>query len=215
MRILEERLRQMEAALQGQGSGISTAPEAGTQIFHRSTSPDSTRTQSSGRPLTRQGAMMDLQLLGETPTQQTRANRGPIDPIDARALAPVSARYEPASLSQARAYSQPNPPPQSYQPFLGLQSLSSNLLPTSLANQARRASAATMLQRRQNRPANGSRGAAPSRAPRGPPRAADPAQSCYTEDSKIRIQVRVYPPDVRMNLSYHQISTQLLTSFQS
>ena len=67
-----------------------------------------------------------------------------------------------------------------------------------------------MPQRRRNtRLTLGTRGAAPSRTPRGPPRAADPAQNCYTEDGKIRLQVRVYPPDVCVNLGLMLIITHL------
>ena len=200
MRLLEERLRQMEAALQGEGLRINSTPQAGTQTFRRSSSPEFTQTQPM--PLTRQGAVMDLLTYCETLSQQTHANRGTSGPVDSHALAPICTRYEPRSgLSQVQTYSQPNGPPQPYQPFLGLQSLSTSQLPTSHVNQARRASAATMLHRRQNtRVALGNtRGAAPARAQRGPPRAADPAQFCYTEDRKIRVQVRVYPPDVSIN----------------
>ena len=208
MLLLEQRLRHMEAALQGGRPRITMDPQAESRTFRRSSSPEATQVRS--RSLTRQGALTDISMYGGTPSQQVRANRGTVGPIDSRALTPISARYE-HGLAQIQTPSQASglPPSQPFQPFLGLQSLSANVVSTSHVNQARRASAAAMTQRRQNgRAPLGStgRGAAPSRAPRGPPRAADPAQLCYTEDSKIRLQVRVYPPDV----SVHPYSNQLV-----
>ena len=210
MFLLERRLQEMEAALQGERPRISTAPQAESQAFRRSSSPEPTQ-HTQSRSLARQGALMDIPIHRETPSQQARLNRGAIGAIDSRALVPISARYE-HGLPQVQTCSQPNQgSPQSYQPFLGLQSLSPNPVSTSHVNQARRASAATMIQRRQNTRATpgSTRGTAPSRAPRGFPRAADPAQSCYTEDNRIRLQVRVYPPDV----SVHPILSSYLLTF--
>ena len=149
MFLLERRLQEMEAALQGERPRISTAPQAESQAFRRSSSPEPTQ-HTQSRSLARQGALMDIPIHRETPSQQARLNRGAIGAIDSRALVPISARYE-HGLPQVQTCSQPNQgSPQSYQPFLGLQSLSPNPVSTSHVNQARRASAATMIQRRQN-----------------------------------------------------------------
>ena len=209
MRLLEERLRQMEAVIQGERLlNMPATPHPGSLILQGGTPSDSIM-RSQPRSLSRQGAILDLSTHGETPGQQARADHST---ADSHALVPITTLYEPG-IPRTQALSQSGGPPRPSQPFLGLQSLSASSLSTSHVNQARQASAATMLQHRRNiRPALGAQGAAPRTMLRGPSRAADHVQGCYTEDGKIRLQVRVYPPDVRLNfLLILVVSTHLFS----
>ena len=202
MAYLEERLRQMEAALQGSGSQPS-AP-SGTQLaFRESTTSSSQLTQLSavGHPtaLARQGAMFDINAQAEVNNngfgRQEMANH-----TDPRILSPVTTRYE--SNQHHGHYQATQTTVQgagAYQPFLGMHSLSNEPLSTSNVNHARRISASTLVHRTRNgRAVTGravtSQGSQPVQRT-GLLRGSNLAHKCRI-GTKIRLQIRVYPPRI-------------------
>lgn len=164
-------------------------------------------------PLTRQRAMFNVcadRSIAPSPLQFHTTNTQPPASQDSRIYAPVARRHNIDHLNQdlfCVPHTQTIP---GHQPFLGLQSLSTGSLSTTNANHAHRSSASsTLVQRPSRRGGVSVRGQGPlgTRAPAASrrtqsARVIDPAELCLVGENGIRLQVRVYPPDVCFTFLY-------------